>query len=227
MEEPADDSIWNSEVSYETRCRRYSVGPGRTILGGAARGRGDGRRQRRLSLHAVPARTGRAHPRHRAAARRDRHGQRPGGANHSPHEPAPGDPLRQRGLHGAAGDAHRERAVRPRTGRLHGCPRDADRPVRARRRRHDLSRRDRRAARRSAGEAAARPAAGPVRAPRLAAHDQGGRARHRGHQSRRCPRRCARDVSAAISTTGSACFRSRCRRCASVTATSPCSSNVW
>ena len=63
-------------------------------------------------------------------------------------------------------DADRERAVRPREGRLHRRARATRRPLRARRRRHAVPRRDRRAAARPAGEAAARAAGGRVRARR-------------------------------------------------------------
>ena len=57
---------------------------------------------------------------------------------------APRDGARQ--LRGDPGGVDRERAVRPREGRLHRRADAADRPVRARRRLDDLPRRDRRAA---------------------------------------------------------------------------------
>ena len=60
----------------------------------------------------------------------------------------------------------------------------ARRPLRAGRRRHDLSRRGRRAAARDAGQAAARAAGAGVRAGRQQPDRPGRRARHRGDQSR-------------------------------------------
>ena len=55
-------------------------------------------------------------------------------------------PFVVRQLRGASADAHRERAVRPRARRVHRRRDDAAGPLRARRRRHDLPRRDRRSA---------------------------------------------------------------------------------
>ena len=96
-------------------------------------------------------------------------------------------PVHQRRLHVAAGDAHGERAVRAREGRLHRRAHDTGRPVRNRQRRHDLPRRDWRAAAGRAVEAPAGAAAWRVRAARLAAHDPRGRPRRGGDQSE--PRR--------------------------------------
>ena len=65
-------------------------------------------------------------------------------------------PVRRRQPRGAAADAHRERALRPREGRLHRRERAPQRPLRARRRRHALPRRDRRPRPGAADQAAAR-----------------------------------------------------------------------
>ena len=75
-----------------------------------------------------------------------------------PAEPARGPPDGQGQLRRAADRPHRERAVRPREGRLHRGPDAPGRALRGRRRRDPLPRRDRRAAARAAGEAAARAA---------------------------------------------------------------------
>ncbi len=76
--------------------------------------------------------------------------------------------VRQGQLRGAAGRAARERAVRPREGRLHRRGDDAHRQVRAGRHRHDDARRDRRDEAGAAGQAAAR-AAGRASSPSSAA----------------------------------------------------------
>ena len=89
-----------------------------------------------------------------------------------------------RQLRGAAARAGRERAVRPREGRVHRRAAAAPRPLRAGRRRHPVPRRDRRAAARRAGQAAARAAGARVRARRRHAQPARRRARHRRHQPR-------------------------------------------
>ena len=75
-------------------------------------------------------------------------------------------PVRPGQLRRPARGPDRERAVRPRARRLHRGRPPAARPVRAGRRRHDLPRRGRRAARRGAGQAAPGPPAARVRARR-------------------------------------------------------------
>ena len=79
-------------------------------------------------------------------------------------------------LRGDPGDAHRERVLRPRAGRLHRGDRQAGRPLHAGRRRHHLPGRGRGTAHRPAGQAAARAAGGGVRAGGQLAHAQGRRA---------------------------------------------------
>src|SRR6266511_2923480 len=90
-----------------------------------------------------------------------------------------GGPVREAELRGGAGGAHRERAVRARARRVHGCDRGAPRPVRAGGRRHAVPRRGRGHAALDAGEGAARPAGGRVRARRRAADAPLRRARRR------------------------------------------------
>ena len=80
--------------------------------------------------------------------------------------------------------ADRVRAVRARARRVHRRDRAQARPVRARRRRHDLPRRDRRHDRLGAGQGAARAADGRVHARRRRAGAEGRRARRRRDQPR-------------------------------------------
>ena len=108
--------------------------------------------------------------------RRDRHRQGGVRAGDPRLQPAPQAPDGPRQLRRDPGGAHRERAVRPREGRLHRRARAPGRAVRAGRRRHDLPRRDRRAAARGAGQAAARAAGARGRAAR----------RHRGRSRSTC-----------------------------------------
>ena len=123
----------------------------------------------------------------RAGHRRDGHRQGAG---------RPGDPLQRRDPAGAAGGRQlrgparapaRERALRPRAGRVHRRRPPEERPVRARRRRHALPRRDRRDAAGDAGQAAPRAPGRPVRARRRHRVDPDRLPGHRRHQ--RQPRR--------------------------------------
>ena len=91
-------------------------------------------------------------------AGRERHRQGAGGPRHPRAVAATRRALRADELRRGAGGAGRERAVRPREGRLLRRHRPAPRPLRAGRRRHAVPRRDRRHARADAGQAAARPA---------------------------------------------------------------------
>ena len=91
-------------------------------------------------------------------------------------------PVRQRQLRGAARDAARERAVRPREGRLHRRAPEQEGPLRGGARRHALPRRDRRDVARDAGEAAARAAGAPDPARGRHRGDRGRRARDRGDE---------------------------------------------
>ena len=137
-----------------------------------------------------------------------------------------GRPVHQGQLRRARRDAARERAVRPREGRVHRRHQAQARPLRARRRRHPVPRRDRRHLAGDAGQAPARPAGARVRARRRRGQHQGRRARGLGDQPRPRPRRSPRGASARISTTACTWCRSPSRRCASARATSRCWSST-
>ena len=79
------------------------------------------------------AQDGRAEPVDDPHPRRERHGQGAARSRHPRREPAPGCAVRGGVLRGAHRDAPRERAVRPREGRVHGRARGAD-AARSRRR---------------------------------------------------------------------------------------------
>ena len=96
----------------------------------------------------------------------------------------------------------RERAVRPREGRVHRRDRAADRPLRAGARRHAVPRRGRRHPAGAAAQAAARAAGAGVRAPRRHADDPRGRAAGGGDEPRPRRRWSPTGSSAATSTTG-------------------------
>ena len=129
--------------------------------------------------------------------------------------PAARQAVRRGQLRRAARDAARERAVRPREGRLHRRGRAAAGPVRAGRRRDPLPRRDRRDPAGHPGEAAAR-AGEPRRSSGWAAPS---RSRSTCASSPpptgRSARRWRRASSATTCTTGSTSSTSTCRRCAS------------
>ena len=84
----------------------------------------------------------------------------------------------------AVGRPVRERAVRPREGRVHRREDRSRRPLRAGRRRHAVPRRDRQHPARPAGQAAARARDRRVRARRLVAHAPRERADRLGDQRR-------------------------------------------
>ncbi len=90
--------------------------------------------------------------------------------------------LRDREHRQPRGDGVRERDVRPREGRVHRREDRPRRPVRARRRRHAVPRRDREHPAGPAGASAARARGRRVRAPRLLAHAASRRARARGDE---------------------------------------------
>ncbi len=132
--------------------------------------RGRRSRDRRLAGDAAGARRHRprrAVGRQRADHGRQRHRQvarralAPRGLR--PRVPAVPDAQRRRHLRGRL----RERALRPRQGRLHRRPRGPRRPLRARRRRDAVPGRDRQRSAVPAGQAAPRPRDGRVRACRL------------------------------------------------------------
>ena len=119
------------------------------------------------------------------------HGQGAAGGAHPSREPVRVRPVRQGQLRRHPDRADRERAVRAREGRVHRRGGAAARQVRARRRRHDLSRRSRRPARGVAGQAAARSCRTASCSASAASSRSASRARHLGHQpsSRRADRR--------------------------------------
>ena len=119
-------------------------------------------------------------------------------------------------------DAHRERAVRPREGRVHRRRRGTRRALRGGARRHALPGRDRRTRHRRAGQAPARAAGRDVRAGGLDADHP----RRRPHRRRHQPRSRARDGRGPVPR-GSVLPAQRvsdpaCRRCASGAKTSRC-----
>ena len=102
---------------------------------------------------------------------------------------------------GAIAESHRrERAVRAREGRLHGRRRHAPGRLRVGRRRHPVSRRDRRSLAARAGQAPARPARARGGARGLERGPPGRRAHRRGHPPQ--PRRPT-SRSASFATTSS------------------------
>jgi two-component system nitrogen regulation response regulator NtrX len=103
----------------------------------------------------------------------------------SPRHPpplAPRKPLREGQLRRHPARAHRERALRPREGRLHGRAQPQARLLRAGPRGHPVPRRDRRHGPRGAGQGAARAPVRRGRAGRQRADHARGRARPRRHQ---------------------------------------------
>ena len=134
--------------------------------------------------------------------RRVGHRQGAGRARAARIRQAPQRPVR-RHQHGRdPARADRVGAVRPREGRLHRRQTPSRRPFRAGRRRHAVSRRDRRHADGGADAAAARAAGGRVHHGRRPHPDQDRRAHHRRHQSRICSSRSTRACSARICSTG-------------------------
>ena len=124
-------------------------------------------------------------------------------------------PVRRDQHGGDPARADRERAVRPREGRLHRRHDALDRPVRAGRRRHPVPGRDRRHAAGSADPAAARAAGRRVHDGRRPHPDQGGCPDHR----RDPPRPAHADPAGAVPRgpvlPPQRGRRSGCRRCAS------------
>ena len=93
-----------------------------------------------LQAHRQGGRLGRDRPHHR----RVRHRQGAGGGGAASGKQAQPASAREGQLRGAAGDAARDRAVRPREGLVHRRDDDAQGPLRDRQQGHDLPRRDRR-----------------------------------------------------------------------------------
>ena len=119
--------------------------------------------------------------------------------------------FRQRQLRGDSRVAHRVGALRPREGRVHRRPAATTGPLRAGRRRDDLPRRGRRAARRDPDHAAARAAGAGVRARRRQRADPGGRPHDCGDESGPGGGHRRRTLPQRTCSTGSTCSRWRCR----------------
>ena len=116
-------------------------------------------RPQRVDAGGVRAdRDDRADDQHRAGHGRVGHRQGAGRPRHPLQLAAQGSAVRRRQLRRADRDAARDRAVRPRARRLHRRRDQQEGPVRGRRARHDLPRRDRRDEPADAGQAAARAA---------------------------------------------------------------------
>ena len=154
---------------------RAPPGPARAQL----RLRGDVRRQPQAAGGAGDRGEGRAHRPAGADRRRERHRQGADGEGDPRQRRAGGPPVHLRQLRRDPREPARVRAVRPQQGAFTGAAGDRRGQVRGRARRHDLPRRDRRAAAVRAGEAAAR--AGVARDP--------ARGRGRDHSGRRARRR--------------------------------------
>ncbi len=157
----------------------------------------------------------------RAHHRRERHRQR--------HRRA-GDSLRVRPRGQRAGDGERrrtvggplrERAVRPREGRLHRREDRPGRPLRARRRRHAVPRRDRERAAEPAAQAAARAGDGRFRAGRIVAHAPGQRPHRLRHEREPRRRSGQRTLPPGSAVPPEHDRDSRCPRCAIGARTSP------
>ena len=121
-----------------------------------------------MATIAIGHRAGGRQRRDRAHPRRERRRQGARRPGHPPALVAEEPPVREGQLRRPAGRAPRERALRPREGRLHGRGHDAHRQVRAGAHRHDLPGRNRRDEVGAPGQAAAR-AAGRRSSPSSAA----------------------------------------------------------
>ena len=157
---------------------------------------------------------GRAVRFHRAHPRGIRYRQRDRRARHPRREPAPPAPVRRRQLRRHSRRAARERAVRSREGLVHRRHHHPQGPLRNRRGRHAVPRRDRRHEPADAGEVAARAAGARLRARRQqrvepAATCASSPPRIATSKNPSCAAR-----SAATCSTASTCSPSRCRRCA-------------
>ena len=187
VERPCRRARERREISYY-RERRAAAGP---ILGESAVARALRELVARIArMTAGPGRAGAD----RAAARRDRQRQGPRGPRAARRRRPARRPVHRGELHGAAGEPRRIGAVRLREGRVHRCQDGARRPLRNRRGRHALSRRDRPHLAGAAGEVPEghrREDRAPRRRQCAEAHR---RADHRRDQSRSRGRRAPRRV---------------------------------
>ena len=131
---------------------------------------------------------------HGAAHRRERHRQGSRGEGAALRERPRDQAVHEHHLLGAAGGAARERALRPRARRVHRRAPAEARPVRDGRRRHGVSRRDRRDGAGAAGEAAAVSRREDLQARRRRRRHPRRRARRRGDQPQPRRRGQARQV---------------------------------
>ncbi len=135
--QPAEEEEADAEDLPETRNDRQLGGDGRDLQDGIAR---------------------RAHRRHRADRRRNRHRQGTGGAHDSPPQHARHAAVRRRGLRVDCADAARERTVRSDERRIHRRRPRPHRCVRSRQSRDRVAGRNRRYRSRVSAQAAALPA---------------------------------------------------------------------
>ena len=184
------------------------------------------RRVARDAGHVSADRAGRPDRQADSGPRRKRHRQGAG----RPRAPRGKPPRRQAAgghqLRRAARDAARERIVRLRERRVHRRRRHEAGPVRGRRRRHAVHRRDRRAGRRAAGQAAARARRRHAASRRLGEGTPRPRAADRRHQSRLAGRGQSEAIPRGSLLPHQRARRSICRRCDSVPATCGCWSNT-
>ena len=160
-----------SDLQRENQRYRELVGDAPRMIGSRQHSRRPCGRRRRSRA-----------PMSRSCCRRVRHGQGVAGCPHPPRESVCRRSVREGQLRRNPDRVDRERAVRAREGRVHRRGGAPPGQVRARRRRHDLSRRGRGLARSVAGEAAPRAAGRRVPACGRRADDQGDRPRHLGDE---------------------------------------------
>ena len=178
-----------------TRGRARGPGP---VRGAAADHRPVGTDAGDLPDHRPPD----GHRSDRDDQRRVRHRQGAGGARHARLRQASRRAVHRRQHGGDPARADRERAVRPREGRVHRRQRAQDRPLRAGRGRHAVPRRDRRHAARGPDPPAARAAVGRIHAGRRPQPDPGNAPDHRRDPPRPPPAGRARACSGTICSTG-------------------------
>ncbi len=166
IEKPFSEPVLLERIEKELEGNRTRHGISRAAAGSRLEV-SDGRQQRGA------AESGRSDPksgacaRDRAAAGRERRGQRARRAHHSPLQPAQPRAVRAGELRRDSRRPHRVGAVRPREGLVYGRDRAAGGQVRAGRPRDDLPRRSRRHEPEDAGQGAARASGRRGRAARL------------------------------------------------------------
>ena len=173
------------EKALETSRLRSEVRALRSTQAAGLQLRRDHRRSRRRCGGQDAARPHRRQPGvHGAAHRRDGHRQGPGRQGDPLQQRSRGEAVREHHVLGAAGAAARKRALRTRARRVHRRASAEARPVRDRRRRHGVPRRDRRDDAGAAVQAAALPRREDVQARWRPHRHPRGRARDCRHQPR-------------------------------------------